>query len=450
MTFVRGGVGGGCNARAVGVLIAIAVVLKTIGIVRFAHLSRLNYPITNFRRVREVADVAALVGWLSAGAVCMLFVLARHREVSDWALVAGCMTAAAVITNRVLRVLVRRAIASGCESVRAFLARDLRERGKAAAVVSRQWVNIIAPDGWHEFRVRTATFERLLEARSVVVLYGIGLTVLPVFFAVGITRALIGAEPISRAVNAHVIGFNAIAVVSCLTAAAVLVALLLLAVRGLQLLSCRLDLRRAMQAVAAGTGYGTAAGFVTAALMPVMTLLLKQDGQAAVADPSLLIEIPAAGAVLGYGLGIASATAVLLRDASNLVLRRLVVPATLVAAAVALEHWGVVPSRIMNMATSDASVEYAGSLRAMCMDTDIWQAQLLNGAWIMRALVECGQAVRIDDSSYVSTVVVLATSVAVVALAKDIRERSRQVEGASDAARGADDGNRTRAISLGS
>ena len=271
--------------------------------------------------------------------------------------------------------------------------------------------------------------ERLLEPITLVRGYLIGLAFLPVLLALSIAQALNRGSIPNRMVIGAVIGYNALAVVSSLTAAALAVLIILLVLSYSRALRIRLDLRAAFRTVAVCIGYGTAAGVVTAALLPFMSSLLPIGYQSEQSDangltPQLLVDVPAGFAVVGYGIGIAHAVALICGPAENLVLRRFTAPGVLMGTLIAFACLGYGPFGILRaMIKSMPDVSSSD-----CTNVSITE-HLDNPSWLLKAIDICGGGgVYLGDQSFLWCAAIVVGLIAVAAFVMDFRNRARNLK----------------------
>lgn len=210
----------------------------------------------------------------------------------------------------------------------------------------------IAPRGPREIQLGFLALERLMAPGAVMRGYLLSLLLIPVLMAVAFTAVMNKGTALERRVMGIVVGYNALATASWMTVAMIIVMVIAALAVYAKVLLIDLDMKRVFGVVAVWTGYGTAAGFIAGALLPVVMRIMPgtystPSGAEAVLSPQLLIDVPAAGAIAGYGFGIIVAAAALCRDARNLVLRRIVAPVLLFAVLFGLTRFDLGPRSIM-------------------------------------------------------------------------------------------------------
>ncbi|MFJ2534324.1 hypothetical protein [Microbacterium maritypicum] len=292
--------------------------------------------------------------------------------------------------------------------------RSIVQRGRRA----------IAPPGEKEVQLGFLALERLITAGSVIRGYLLGLILVPVLVAVAFAGAMNSGAVLERQVLGVVVGYNALAAVSWMTVAMFLVlGIVALAVYA-KVLLIDLDMKRVFGMVAAWTGYGTAAGFIAGALLPVvvrimpMTSRTERSAEAAL-SPELLIDVPAAGAVAGYGLGIMVASTELCANARNLVLRRMLAPVLLMGALSALTSFDLGPRSIIQHLLASAAPPAVDTCTEAAVDS-----HLEDSAWVMQALRVCGDHdAVVDDPAALWITGLLIVATTLTAFVKDFRRQ---------------------------
>lgn len=373
-------------------LYVIAAGLVGTGVWRLASWIRLGRP----ARPRWIATIYAgssFLAWMSGGLLVLIMTVSPK---GPWliALLGVFLIASSLAwsTSRLLPAL----RSSGETDIRVFvLAWTRRELKYVRAAISRG-ARIIAPTGWREVHVGLDRLEDLLGPGALVRGYLLWLMSTPVLLAVTFSWVLETGPAARRRVQGAFVGYNGLSIVSCLTAALLATVVVLTVVTYVRLLNIRLDVREALRAIAVWTGYGTAIGVVTAALLPIMSKVMAtraattQDGPVSL-TPQILIDVPAAFAIVGYVIGIAFALIVIGREAENLLLRRFVAPSVLVAVLVGMVQLDLGPRGILQSMMASAP-----DVILDCNDGQALSQHLEDPAWLLRAIDACG-----DGGAYV-------------------------------------------------
>jgi hypothetical protein len=282
----------------------------------------------------------------------------------------------------------------------------------------------IAPSGEKELQFGFLALERLMTPGTVIRGYLLGLILVPVLAAVAFAGAMNSGTALEREVLGVVVGYNALATVSWMTVAMFLVlGIVALAVYA-KVLLIDVDMKRVFKLVAAWTGYGTAAGFITGALLPVAVRIMPmpsttESSAEAALSPQLLIDVPAAGAVAGYGLGVMIASAALCENARNLVLRRMLAPTLLLAALLALTGFDLGPRSIIQHLLASVPPPAVDA----CTDAAV-ESHLEQSAWVMQILKLCGDHdAVVDDPAALWITGVLIVAITLMAFVQDFRQQ---------------------------
>lgn len=295
----------------------------------------------------------------------------------------------------------------------------------------------VAPTGWSELQLGVGTLDRVVAPRTLLLVYVAGLAVLPIVLAVVFTYAVRGGSAAEQRILSAVFGYNALFVVSCLTAATLVCVLILIFMRFTKILLINLDVARAFRAVATWTGYGTAAGAITAAMLPVVNAVVPLSASsvletdlAAVINPDLLIDLPAAGAVVGYGIGLTVAIVTVCRNAQNLIIRRILSPLLFILIIGGLRYAGLDPERLFTMVANSAAASL-GSIRVDCSSEaslSAFVADLGEAPWVLHVLAACNIPFMIGGQIFVAAVCIFVSLLALISLAVDFRRGMKNTD----------------------
>lgn len=406
------------------VLAVVGIVLLASGIGQLVAFTQRAAP-ERHALVHAVRATALFAAWTTSGLLLLSPLLARpgsdaeHSGSNGSLLIAACFCAAGLA--RVTRHVLLRLADAPEGMVRDMVRQALRSRGARVASVLRSTWKTIAPTGWHEVRFNVGLVDRFFSIGNLARGYLFVLVITPVLAAllmVGLLSRTTGAE---RRFFTAVLGYNALAVVSTLTTAVIVVILLVAAMVKIRVLIVPLDLRAALGGIALWTGHGTAAGVVTAALLPVTSQLVTSDDLAAgsALTPSILVEFPAVGAVLGYVLGLVVATTAVAGRAQNLLLRRVMPPSLLMATLGWLVHVRLGPEAVFESLT-----RHVGPTETTTCDDTVRGD--LDAGQLVRLAQTCSEgSIRLDDHVFLVNAGALVLMIVVVRFSRDLRAARR-------------------------
>lgn len=413
-------------------ILIFGAVLLLAGVGRFT--SWLRHQDTSASRwmstVRAGADLAA---WASGGSLCVVIaVSAPESGALLWVapLACSCLGAAtaAFAASHLLRSLHHGGLTSLRRHLRARMGIRLRS---AASSVRRLW-SVIAPTGFSEVQFGLAALERLFRPLTFVRAYGMSFVLVPVLVALVFTRTMTQGSTLERAALGAFFGYNALAVVAYVTAAAILALVAMSVLAYSHVLAIQLSLAAAAKTIVSCTGYGTAAGLVTAALLPFMSHFLggyagKLESQMPL-TPEILVELPAAFAVVGYVIGIAAAAVTLCRNADNLLLRRFIAPVILMLILVGLINAAFGPHEILrNMMASAPGVS-----ASECTDAS-FLAHLSSPSWLFSAMDSCGAGESVlSNEVFLWVSGVFTGSLALLEFVRDVRRTASPTADGAD------------------
>lgn len=263
--------------------------------------------------------------------------------------------------------------------------------------------------------------DRLFGAGSIFRMYALSAIFVSALLAVFITASLSGGTGAMQTLQATYFGYHAFAMISCLTAATILALVIMVILRYSRIFAIRLDIRGASIRTAEATGYGTAVGFVTAALLPVTLRMVpaQADKMSLAFTPRLLVDAPAAGAVIGYGVGLILAVVTVGRPAENLVYRRLAAPALTIGCLYWLSTVGISPHSILrhlidpipNVTMEQCSDQYVA-------------VKLEDSAWLLKAIQDCSGSrdILMGNPEFLWMTSIVIGLIAIVTLFIDFRQ----------------------------
>jgi hypothetical protein len=374
--------------------------------------------------VRASSEAAS---WL-CGALLMMLLSSDAQPVGGlviwlrfWLLLL-CMAAigATAVTSKILGAF----HAAGLPSFGQFTADRIALTKRWLLATIRRAVRAVAPQGPKEIQLGFFALDRLMAAGTVARSYLLILIFMPVLLAVAFTWALNRGTDFERRVMGVMVGYNTLAIASWMTVAMILVLAAATVAVYVKTLRIDLNLRRVFGTVAVWSGYGTAAGFIAAALLPVFIRIMPgtyatADGTEAVLPPQLLIDVPAAGAIAGYVFGIVIASSVLCENARHLLLRRIFAPALLFTVLFVLTRIDLGPRSILHGILTPIPLPEADA----CTDAGFTN-HIDESGWVMQALRACGSdGAVVDDQTMLWTMGLLIAAVAITKFIIDFRHR---------------------------
>ncbi|RLP07029.1 hypothetical protein [Propionibacterium australiense] len=376
--------------------------------------------------------VTEVIAWYTGAALILLIPVGSAGTLRHMLLVCLCATAITLGSARLLRM----AQTDGGTRIRSLPSRWVRRTAGRARATLRHGNRIIAPTGWGELNIGPRSLGRLLEPQTLVRAHLVGLLLVPVLVATFLAWAVNSRPNLTRATLGAGIGYNGLAIASCLTTALILTALFMTILTYSRTLTVGLDLRASVRAVAEGTGFGTAAGLLTAALVPAAAFLLTiEEGHSASLTPRLLVDIPAAYAIIGFTVGLFASLTRMCRKAQNLVIRRLVCPLVFVVFLTSMTHIGFSPANILRTLASGISDKEIPDC-----SVETFQAHSQDPLWLLKGLNTCQEGgAYIQDDQFLWSAGIMIGLIALGAFVLDIRTRARsEVAGQAPADHGAD------------
>lgn len=347
--------------------------------------------------------------WLSAGGWLLFTPTTRQMPV---AFICMVVLLGAVVLLGGISLLRRSMTAAGDANLRSFVARRCLSTWARAAHAAR----IVAPNGFREVGFSSEPLERLLAPLAMVRVYLLVLALVPVLVAMVFVAVLNTGPALQREAMGALVGYNALALLSCLTTVMIgtTIAMAVLTYSGA--LRFRIDLKGAVRTIAICTGNGTAIGVVAAALLPVMSRVFPSvfapTADFAGLTPQILVDLPAAMAVLGYAFGLIRAAVELASPAENLLLRRFVAPAIFLMVLGVMVNTGFGPrSLLLSMLSGATTASEIGCTEGA------FRSHSDDSGWIVQAMQQCGGApVHVDDQTFavISLMALGATAIAVL------------------------------------
>lgn len=363
--------------------------------------------------------------WGAGGAFLVLAGIGT-AELSWWTLAMLFLCVGGIAGSSAASRLMRAIEVSDASTLRELIVTSASAKRARAVFAVRHGVQVVMPTGWREVRIGFHVLDRLLDPVAGVRGYLLGLVLLPVFIALAFAWMLSTGSNADRNVIGAIVGYNALVIASCLTAGLIITVVVMVVLTYARVLVVELDLRRVFTTIAAWIGTASAIGAVTAALLPLLGAFVpgysfSASASQGILTPSVLVDVPAGFAVVGYAGGILHATVEICRGARNLIVWRVAAPAVFVLALLGLVKIGLGPFGILAALIAPLSSPAVIG----CADGEV-SDHLGDAAWLIRAAEYCGDGrIYVDDQAFLWWVAVCATALVLVAFASDFRRRAR-------------------------
>ncbi|WP_147793992.1 hypothetical protein [Cellulomonas sp. Y8] len=328
------------------------------------------------------------------------------------------------------RHLLRRAevIDGPPSTLAALVVASVRDRARRLLRGARSVRQAIAPGtaSWREIRWGGAADE-LLSFGSFAVTYTAVVALALVLALLEVTVVIGSGDSIGAVVFRAQIGYNALFAVSIFTIAALGVVSMAVALRRARVIGFPLRVVRRLQSLAAHVGYGSLAGVIGAALTPVTRLVLggASSVEGGELSPSILLEMPATGAVVGYVSGLVAIVLQLASESTNLVYRHLLLPTAFVGVLVLLHTAGFTPELLYRQLVG-TGVDLAGTGTGICDaergDSRV-AALLSDPPGALRAVEQCGGQNVLPGSAFVQVSAAIMMTFAAVGFTRGVRIR---------------------------
>ena len=298
----------------------------------------------------------------------------------------------------------------------------LKQRGRTVGRVIAP-----GPDSWKEIWPSGDPLEKLFSIR----VSGVGTLVMSVMGVAGLLLAtwvwISSGSDIDVVLVRSIVAYNAFFVAAILTAILLVLVSVLFLARGMGLLHVDIAWKRALTRLGTAVGLGTLAGTVGATLTPFAVWFFDVgEGSDRLISPEVLFDLPAAGAVVGYVVGVLCAVLVLGQGASNLLYRHALTPVLFTCLIVVTNHFAVTPQRLFDQLLVDRLQEQVpGGICAVAspgagVDVDV-QSLLSRPAVLLVAAHTChGDTVMLDWTTVSRLLCAVLIAVAGAMLGRDV------------------------------
>lgn len=253
----------------------------------------------------------------------------------------------------------------------------IRDRLRWISKRIKKFWRIVSAPGVKELGRFDRALDEMLSMRGSCIFFGVVLLLcLVLMFSIGVWNiedAPVQVRPTIRSV----LGYNGLAVATCVTVSFLITVTLLTVVCRLGVLRVTPDVRKSFEVVVAWIGYFSMAGLLIAAVVPLVATPDNASSQdQARVSPTILIDLPAVFAVIGAIIGMVIGATMILSCAKNLLLRRFFPAIVYVVVVVAsVKYFDVTPREVFNRATSDTK-----SMVTSC-DESLLEQHLDDGAF---------------------------------------------------------------------
>lgn len=279
----------------------------------------------------RLISMKRVFGWSAATLFIVTFTLST--TVSGWPALAALMLTffALLLSSYIAHVAKAPNVTSAASLLGAFkisTAHDWLEVTSRSRMIRKT----IAPDGWHQFRLRIdVIFDRLASLRVFLVAYGVALAAMPALFAIIAVSQFGSEDDAVGMVFRTYASYYLLLCASCLTFALVATLATIAALRAVGIIMWKPDYRQVITVVTSWAGTGVVFGAAVAALTPLFVGVWPILGSSEIfhgnaVTPQLLLNLSAAGAGLGYAFGLIASLYSVSQNAVNLVHRFIVAP----------------------------------------------------------------------------------------------------------------------------
>lgn len=259
---------------------------------------------------------------------------------------------------------------------------------------------IIAPskESWKEIRFHSSWLDFVSAFKIYAWIYLLLLVTSLGFALIGGVASVRSVEGIFGETLSVVIGFNALLIICILTVAAILTLFLCALLQRIAKLEFRFSYRNALGHLSSCIGYGTLAGFFGAALTPITTAAfqLSSPNSVQALSHSVLLELPALGAVVGYFVGLVVAMVSLVQQSTNLIYSFVLVPmifflTIFFLTASPYPEWlpPLTPDSLFELVSPVLDTEISADMCAAPDDSTKVNNNRSDGLWLMSFAQEC-------------------------------------------------------------
>jgi hypothetical protein len=382
------------------------------------------------RYLSWVYAVTGLAAWYAGGTGLLgLAIGVESLAVLNSLSILLCITFATLAW--MARALLERIRLAGAVNTPSYILMKSRKALKTASLGLKQAGQIIAPTGWSEINLNFDSLDRVFSYRMFFAYFMMALAAVPVLLAVLLTYAIRSGSLAEQRIISVMVGYNTLLVVSCLTAATMACLAVLIILKLSRILLVRLNYWTVFKVVAAGTGYGTAAGVVTAALLPVLNGVLPLSASTeptsdvlSIINPQLLLDVSAAGAVIGYGISLVVSLFIVCGSATNLFIKRFFGPLLFVLFVSLFSSMGANPQELMGrlVRNSNVTIEIDEVNCSVEYNVDALEQNSFDTSWLFAVAEACDSSFMITGEAFTTGVIIIVVGISLVWVATDFRK----------------------------
>jgi len=291
------------------------------------------------------------------------------------------------------------------------------------------WRNLTSHN-WSEVRPGEFTTRRLEGLRGFISLYLVLFLTLIVVVILGFTSSVLMSSDPASVFLAAAASLNAVLIAAHAVLAALVLVVIIVLARLTNLLQVPLSLGHALRGAAEAVGWGTAAGALFGALIPLLITVgplaiifgAGPEGEA-IYEPGIIVQLSAIGAVGGLLVGAAMMPALLLSSAENLLVRRVIGPG-LYSVIILGTSLGLAPIGQTGGQLLDMNRPLLGIDGSRCGGTVPGGIDLARQSVAMELKDRCDGGLILPDGSVVVSMLPLAVGIAVVLIVNDVRKKS--------------------------
>lgn len=302
---------------------------------------------------------------------------------------------------------------------------------RAKVTWSEHWSLIAPPGSGADISFRVRSIDRLLSAGTFIRGYLLVFPVAIVLALIVVIATLLNPGDEIAPLFSVIVGYNALFNVSLMTLIVFFSTGICMVMRYAGIIRFPLHLDEMPRRIATSVGYGTLLGFLIASLIPFVSAIFQSlsPGIELTYVPSLLIEIPALSAVLGYYWGLILTIISLAKGSRSLLYRYVVVPGFTMLLIYMSSAWVLSPDFLAQMLT--AGTQYDMSEDICRAPIESYQAQniLADPLWLLLVIEGCNDtSVIMSGASFAVTHILLLGIASACAFVVNLSRRKKERE----------------------
>lgn len=317
----------------------------------------------------------------------------------------------------------------GVLTLRSALPRAVRRWiGSVRSTVVELWRNLTS-NNWSEVRPEEFTTRRFEGLRGFIGLYVVLFILALTLGALGLTASvLMSSDPASESVSTAA-SLNVVLIAAHAVLAVLMLAAILALGRLTNVIKVPLSPAWALRGGAEAVGWGTAAGALFGALIPLLLTFeplafifgAGPEGDV-IYEPSIIVELTAIGAVGGLLVGAAMMPSLLLPSAENLLVRRVIGP-LLYIPIILVTSLSLAPIGKTGRQLLDMNRPLLGIDHLRCEDEVPAGLDFTSQSVVMDLVDRCGSGLILPDSWVAGSMLPLVIGIAVLLIVNDVKQR---------------------------